>query len=219
MKKTFAQILCVISTALVAITAHLAMAAPPIQVTAADPSSTTQGTLSLDVTVSGSGFDSSAAVAFLVTGTSNPGGITVKRVTVTGPKKLIATIDVADAAIVANFDIQVTQSGGRKGKGTSLFAVQAKGKPAPEPTPLPPPGSCAGAPGVFPAFKYEKATYRLDRKGRRIFDGWDVYLANSTGSCSVLILFKHGGQSYRQIGNEAVMAWATPGGGEIRLLR
>jgi hypothetical protein len=37
-----------------------------VSVTAADPSSAPQGTVSLDVTISGNGFDSSAAVTFLV---------------------------------------------------------------------------------------------------------------------------------------------------------
>lgn len=45
-----------------------------VQVTAATTSEAPQGTLSLDVTVSGSGFDSSAQVDFLVTGTTNSGG-------------------------------------------------------------------------------------------------------------------------------------------------
>src|SRR5262245_54812657 len=81
-----------------------------VQVTSADPSSTVQGTLSLDVTVNGNGFDSSAQVKFLVTGTADQGGITVKKVVVKGPKRLVATIDVADSAAVAKFDIEVALS-------------------------------------------------------------------------------------------------------------
>ena len=141
--------------------------APPVQVTAADPSSAPQGTVSLDVVVSGSGFDSSAAVSFFVTGTTNPGGITVKNVKVTGPKKLVATIDVADAAAIANFDIQVTQSGGRKGKGTSLFAVLAKASRDP----------CVAAGLDFPAFTFrEKAVNGAQ-------DRQQVYVADATGKC------------------------------------
>src|SRR5688572_3335524 len=49
--------------------------AQQVSVTSADPSSTAQGTLSLDVTVNGNGFDSTAKVQFFVTGTTNPGGI------------------------------------------------------------------------------------------------------------------------------------------------
>src|SRR5262245_18918623 len=127
MKSFTRLLLTLVAIAVSLLLSPAAQTAPPIQVTAANPNSAAQGTLSLDVEVSGSGFDSSAAVDFLVTGTTNPGGIAVKKVVVVGSKKLIATIDVADSAVVASFDIQVTQSGGRKGKGTTLFAVQKAG--------------------------------------------------------------------------------------------
>jgi hypothetical protein len=134
-----------------------------VTVTSADPPSAPQGTLSLDVTVSGSGFDSSAQVEFLLTGTTNPGGVTVRKVKVTGPKKLVATIDVADTAVIDKFDIQVTLSGGRKGKGTSLFAVVAKVSNDP----------CA-APGIdFPAFTF----WRWAAQDKQIF------VADATGQC------------------------------------
>src|SRR5262245_42124223 len=167
MKTTTRVLLATLSVGVLMAVSYWASAAPPIQVTAADPSTTTQGTLSLDVAVSGSGFDSSASVAFLVTGTTNPGGITVKKVNVTGPKKLIATIDVADVAAIANFDIQVTQSGGRKGKGTSLFAVQAKVADA-----------CATAGLDFPAFAYWTRQGNTPSK---------ILVADSTGVCSRLL--------------------------------
>ena len=51
-----------------------------VKVTAATPASTYQGTISLDVVVSGSGFDTSAKVQYFVSGTTNPGGITVRKV-------------------------------------------------------------------------------------------------------------------------------------------
>ena len=78
MNTSFRSLLMVLAVAFSASTSYLVEAAPPIQVTAADPSSAAQGTLSLDVAVSGSGFDSSAIVDFLVTGTTNTGGITVQ---------------------------------------------------------------------------------------------------------------------------------------------
>lgn len=134
-----------------------------VAVTSADPSSAPQGTISLDVTVNGNGFDSSAAVSFLVTGTTNPGGITVKKVAVRGSKKLIATIDVADTAVVTNFDIQVALSNGRKGKGTSLFAVLLKPNSDP----------CAVAGLDFPAFAF----FRISGSAAEFF------VADSTGKC------------------------------------
>ena len=100
--------------------------AQEVQVNSADPSSALQGTVDLDVEIKGSGFDNSAAVDFFVTGTTNPGGIIVKKIKVRGPKKIIVTIDVDSGADVADFDIQVRLSGGRNGKGTTLFSVKQK---------------------------------------------------------------------------------------------
>jgi hypothetical protein len=100
----------------------VALAQDP-QVNSANPSTALQGT-ELDVEVSGSGFDNSAAVDFFVTGTTNPGGITVKKIKVRGSKKIIATIAIDAEAVVSDFDIEVRLSGSRTGKGTELFAVQ-----------------------------------------------------------------------------------------------
>ncbi len=106
--------------------------AQDVQVNSANPNSAEQGTVDLNVEIAGTGFDKSAAVEFLVTGTTNPGGITVKKVKVRGSKKIIVTIDVDAGAEVADFDIEVRLSNGRKGKGTTLFKVQQKttGKPS-----------------------------------------------------------------------------------------
>jgi hypothetical protein len=106
-----------------------------IKVTAATPASAVQGTVSLDVVVSGSGFDNSAKVQYFVSGTTNPGGITVKKVVFRNSQELVTTIDVADTADLASFDIQVTLSSGRKGKGTTLFSVKAKPNNPPTETP------------------------------------------------------------------------------------
>jgi hypothetical protein len=97
-----------------------------VKVTAATPSSAYQGTYSLDVVVSGSGFNNSAKVQYFVSGTTNPGGITVKKVTFRSSSELVTTIDVADTANLASFDIVVTLDSGRKGKGTTLFSVKVK---------------------------------------------------------------------------------------------
>lgn len=111
-----------------------------IAVTAATPSSAEQGTIALDVVVSGSGFDRSATVQFFVSGSTNPGGITVRNVKFNSSSELVTTIDVADTAELASFDIQVTLSSGRKGKGTTLFSVAAKSRPNdPPPPPTYPP--------------------------------------------------------------------------------
>jgi hypothetical protein len=142
----------------------LGAAQAQVAVTSANPAEAPQGTISLDVTINGSGFDSTAQVTFLVTGTTNPGGITVKKVAVRGSKKLVATIDIADTAIVDKFDIEVALTSGRKGKGASLFAVQPKINNDP----------CAALNLDFPAF-----TYRVQSA-----KGQQIYVADATGKCS-----------------------------------
>lgn len=100
--------------------------AQDITVTSADPAETEQGTLSLVVKIAGSNFGKDSKVSFLVSGTTDPGGITVKSVKYRNPKSLEATIDVApDAQTQNRFDIRV-QAGGRTGKGTELFSVKVK---------------------------------------------------------------------------------------------
>ena len=97
-----------------------------VKVTAAAPSSAYQGTTSLDVVVTGSGFDSTAKVQYFVSGTTDPGGIRVRSVTYRKSSELVTTIDVADSASLASYDIQVTLDTGRKGKGTTLFSVKQR---------------------------------------------------------------------------------------------
>ena len=97
-----------------------------VKVTAANPASAYQGTIALDVVVNGSGFDRTARVQYFVSGTTNPGGITVRNVVFSKSSELVTTIDVAETADLASFDIVVTLDSGRKGKGTTLFSVRAK---------------------------------------------------------------------------------------------
>ena len=77
--------------------------AQKVVVQEADPISAEQGTVNLDVKIKGRGFSSGANVAFFVTGTTNPGGIDVKGVTVHGSKSLTANIDVAVDANIDDF--------------------------------------------------------------------------------------------------------------------
>jgi hypothetical protein len=100
--------------------------AQTITVDSANPAEAEQGTVNLDVTITGSGFAKGARAAFLVTGTENPGGIIVNRTTFVNSKQLIANIDVAVDAVVSRFDIKVTASG-RTGKGIDCFSVKAPG--------------------------------------------------------------------------------------------
>lgn len=148
--------------------APMGTALAQVKVTSADPATTYQGTASLDVTVSGSGFNSTAKARFLVSGTTDTGGITVTNVVVQSSNRLVATIDVAESASVSKFDIEVTLSSGRKGKGTTLFSVQAKTS-----------DPCT-QPGLdFPAFTYWRQSGQSTR---------ELLVADSTGTCSRAIM-------------------------------
>ena len=102
-----------------------------VSVTAADPMAAEQGTINLNVKVTGKGFKNGAKAKWFVTGTTNPGGVTVNSTTFVSSTELTANITVADTAVISNFDIQVLNSDGRGGKGTELFAVNAKSNSAP----------------------------------------------------------------------------------------
>lgn len=112
------------------------LSAQDIVVNSADPPSAAQGTLNLNVTIKGKGFKRGALAKFIVTGTTDPGGIRVNSTTFKGPTELVANIDVADNATVANFDIEVQNADGRIGKGIELFSVTAKGQTC-QTSPLP----------------------------------------------------------------------------------
>jgi hypothetical protein len=101
--------------------------AQQVQVTAADPTAAAQGTINLNVKVTGKGFKNGAQAKWFVTGSTDPGGVTVNSTAFVSSTELSANITVADTAIITNFDIQVLNSDGRGGKGTELFAVTAKG--------------------------------------------------------------------------------------------
>lgn len=110
----------------------LAMAAPAlaqISVTATNPSAAPQGTLSLNVTVSGNGFKKGAKAKFVVTGTTDTGGVTVNSTSYNGSSTLTANITIANGATLANYDVQVQNTDGRTGVGSELFTVTVYGTP------------------------------------------------------------------------------------------
>jgi hypothetical protein len=100
-----------------------------VQVNSANPSAAPQGTINLNVIIAGNGFKKGAKAQWFVTGTTNPGGVTVNSTTFGGSTQLTANITVAADASIASFDIVVTNTDGRTGKGTDKFAVTAKGTP------------------------------------------------------------------------------------------
>jgi uncharacterized delta-60 repeat protein len=132
----------------------MAVQAQQVQVNAADPPAAEQGTVNLNVKVTGKGFKNGAQAKWFVTGTTNPGGVTVNSTTFVSTTEVTANITVSDTAVISNFDIQVLNSDGRGGKGTELFAVTAKGNQANSCPVQPPPPTgdtrCyAALPGCF----------------------------------------------------------------------
>ena len=99
-----------------------------ISVTAADPPAGEQGTLNLTVKITGKGFKNGAKAKFFKTSTTDPAGVDVKSTQFVSSTQLIALVDIADAAALSLFDIQVANTDGRTGKGTELFSVVQKGK-------------------------------------------------------------------------------------------
>jgi hypothetical protein len=104
-------------------------AAGQVQVTSTNPSAAPQGTTNLNVTISGNGFKRGAKAQWFVTGTTNPGGVTVNSTTFNGSSSLTANITVASGATLSGFDVLVTNTDGRTGKGTDLFTVTQQGTP------------------------------------------------------------------------------------------
>lgn len=103
-----------------------AASAQTISVTSANPPSGEQGALGLEVVVGGKGFKNGAKAAFFKTGTSDPAGVSVRSTRYVSATQLVATVDIADAAALSLFDIQVKNADGRTGKGTELFKVTEK---------------------------------------------------------------------------------------------
>jgi uncharacterized delta-60 repeat protein len=115
--------------------------AQTISVTSANPPSGDQGTMGLSVAIAGKGFKNGAKAQFFLTGTTNPAGVNVKSTKYVSATQIVATIDIADTAALAQLDIQVQNTDGRTGKGTELFSVTArKIDPCTQPDAVPTPG-------------------------------------------------------------------------------
>ena len=100
-----------------------------IQVDSASPNAAPQDTVTLDVAITGNGFKKGARAQWFITGTTNPGGVTVNSTSFKGSTQLAANITVAPDATISGFDIVVQNTDGRTGKGTDKFAVTLKGTP------------------------------------------------------------------------------------------
>jgi hypothetical protein len=100
------------------------LVAQDIVVSSGIPDNAPQGTINLNVRVLGKGFKRGAVAKWFVTGTTNPGGVTVNSTAFVSSSELLANITVAsDAQTEKKFDIEVMLTSGRTGKGIELFTV------------------------------------------------------------------------------------------------
>jgi hypothetical protein len=102
--------------------ARLGKTAGGPSVTAAIPSSGTRGTVALDVTINGSGFDQGSQATWALAGVPND-KVQVNSTRYVSSTQLVANITIAVDAAVADYDILVRTSGGKQGIGSELFTV------------------------------------------------------------------------------------------------
>jgi hypothetical protein len=139
MMRSSHNVLIGIAVALATVGVARSVAAQNIQVTAANPNTGAQGTTALVVKISGRNFAPGAKTDFFLSGTTNPAGITVHGTQWINASEVDATIDIADTASIAQFDIKVTNTAtGRSGKGSDMFSVIQKGTSACSLEPLDP---------------------------------------------------------------------------------
>jgi hypothetical protein len=91
-------------------------------VTAASPASGHQGAVTLDVTISGSGFDNGSRAIWQLNGVPYS-KVTVNSTRFNSSTSLTANITIAADAAVTTYDIAVLTSTGKKGIGAELFTV------------------------------------------------------------------------------------------------
>jgi len=136
-----------------------------VTVTATDPNDAAQDT-TLDVVVSGSGFDRGSTAEWAIAGVPSP-KVRTNSTRYVSAKQLVANITIAPDADTVLYDVRVTTSRGKKGIGTELFRVRPKGPkpPPPPPDPLAPPGRIAFVRVLAPS-NYE--IFRMDATGGNV---------------------------------------------------
>jgi len=93
-------------------------------VTATSPDTAVQDT-TLDVQISGSGFDVGSTAQWLLAGVPDT-SVKTNSTRFVSKSSLVANITIAKHAVPATYDVAVTTSGGKKGIGTELFVIQLR---------------------------------------------------------------------------------------------
>jgi hypothetical protein len=94
-----------------------------VTVSTTTPNNAPQGTSGINITISGSGFESGAKATWLVSGTTDTGGVTVNSTTFVNSSQLVANISIANNATTGGYDVAVTTNSGRTGVGSDAFTV------------------------------------------------------------------------------------------------
>lgn len=103
------------------------LAAGPLKVNSAEPNNGTQGDFPFPVEIKGQGFTNAKNVKFLVSKSTSTGGVGVGLLSVVDDETITVQVSIPLGATVGDYDIEVQLSNGRKGKGTTLFAVKRGG--------------------------------------------------------------------------------------------
>ncbi len=101
-----------------------------ITVIAIDPNEVDQGTVAMDLLVSGTGFEAGSAVSFQLKGKTTK-KLSTNSTTFVSATELIANVDVAIDAEAADYDV-VVRKGPTKGVGSELLRVKLTGPVNPE---------------------------------------------------------------------------------------
>ncbi|MCW8926577.1 MAG: hypothetical protein OQJ84_09985 [Xanthomonadales bacterium] len=157
-----------------------AHAGKPVKVTVeqAIPNEAIQGD-ALPVRIKGTGFDSGSTVKFIVTDTKDDTQIEVGTVIYESDTgELVAHVKVKDQAQVIDYDVEVTTSSGRRGKGTTLFRVREReGQEDP----------CVNPVTFAPDFAFLRDTGRT--KGRyKVPTEVTIFLAESFTGCEMSLV-------------------------------
>jgi probable HAF family extracellular repeat protein len=104
-------------------TTQFAKAAAGLAVNAASPAQAPLDT-TLDVQVSGSGFEPGSRADWLLGGSSDP-RVRTNSTRFVSSTALVANITISSDAVASRYDIAVTTTSGKKGIGTELFTVLA----------------------------------------------------------------------------------------------
>lgn len=91
-------------------------------VSSASPAWANQGTVNLNVTINGSGFDAGSTARWYLNGAPY-GKIVVNSTSYVSAKQLVANISVASDADIDEYDIVVTTSSSKQGIGSDAFVV------------------------------------------------------------------------------------------------